>query len=973
MKILYYTDKHVCPFNEFSKPVEDGKTSLLLEHEETYRWLASLIDEEKPDYVIDIGDTAQTIGYLDGLSLTCISEGERRIDEACRQSGSQIYRLIGNHDLMDDTSRVHVLPYLTNVVDTMMVADNFLFIPFYRHEDEWKRRYETCLEQYPRIQRVCIHLDIVGAQFNYSPTNLCHTGYKPPQTSQFKIYAGHFHHPQQLGPNLEVVGSCMYRTFSDEYAGFAPRGALLETLGRHGEHSVRRIENPCTSIYSTVSVKDENPEELSRKLESLDHPERTYLRMIYPRSLQDIALKYAKDFKGSRLVPLATDKKVSVAVPNISSSFDPNRVSEAYLDTYPVDNRSVYKDYIQDMISRHFNVNTTPKHHVKVLEIHLENYSSYLSADVRFDETGLVYVDGVWTDRDADTSNGSGKSSLFESLLWCLTGSTIQSCGADEVVNNKVGSDCLVSVTAIVEEDDYQFVRTRKHKKYGDDLRIFKNGDLVSKGTSVSKEYLSSRLGIKDEDSLLQTVFLVDGLGKRFTSLNGRQRMEMIEQVIRLDSYDHLYEAIHKDLARIEKEYQSAVADVGAKKLMYESLEKEYNHQNETSTALKQGFEELEAQYVKRIAELQEQIASLTSSLDTKKLQYSQGYQTHVVPHQEKLNEVNKKIAAQRQYIRGLENSKSIAQKTLQDKQKLSKGSCPTCLRPFTVDASVQHEVDSLQQSLQNESMLVDQSYAILAQYEAEAVAAQNAIRDASAGMQILAGKIPSLEHQVSLLRQNLQTSSSELEQKRRAIASLVTNLDQMRNRLESAMLDADLSKSRLDTLEVQQQIAKYWDTGYSPQSGGCRLWLVTEALNQLAEYTSVYASYLSDGYAVPSLSLKGTGNKTTINIDVNTQGASYKRSSSGERRAMDLPLQFALGRLSSTYSGFSCNVMILDEVDDKLDASARRRLVLLLNRIASAENKTILLASHNKDIRSQVDKIWTVKRTDGVSRLIYA
>jgi DNA repair exonuclease SbcCD ATPase subunit len=125
----------------------------------------------------------------------------------------------------------------------------------------------------------------------------------------------------------------------------------------------------------------------------------------------------------------------------------------------------------------------------------------------------------------------------------------------------------------------------------------------------------------------------------------------------------------------------------------------------------------------------------------------------------------------------------------------------------------------------------------------------------------------------------------------------------------------------------------------------------------------------LSDGNVSPVLSINA---KNDITLEVSSQGGEYGISSSGERRMVDLSLQLALSRLSSRHSGFSCNLMILDEVEDKLDASARRKLVELLVTIANKENKTILIASHYKDIKSYVGKVWTVVKQDGISSLVF-
>ena len=73
---------------------------------------------------------------------------------------------------------------------------------------------------------------------------------------------------------------------------------------------------------------------------------------------------------------------------------------------------------------------------IKFKELYIENFMSIGQVDINFDQmTGFNTIIGEnYMVQDNAKSNGSGKSSIFEALIWCLTGETIR--GNKDVVNH---------------------------------------------------------------------------------------------------------------------------------------------------------------------------------------------------------------------------------------------------------------------------------------------------------------------------------------------------------------------------------------------------------------------------------------------------------------------------------------------------------------------------------------------------------
>ena len=84
---------------------------------------------------------------------------------------------------------------------------------------------------------------------------------------------------------------------------------------------------------------------------------------------------------------------------------------------------------------------------IQLQHLKIENFLSFRKVELTLNDRGLVFIVGKNYDSDCFDSNGSGKSSLFESIVYCLFGVTVRGIKADDVINNKVKENCKVSLS----------------------------------------------------------------------------------------------------------------------------------------------------------------------------------------------------------------------------------------------------------------------------------------------------------------------------------------------------------------------------------------------------------------------------------------------------------------------------------------------------------------------------------------------
>jgi DNA repair exonuclease SbcCD ATPase subunit len=76
----------------------------------------------------------------------------------------------------------------------------------------------------------------------------------------------------------------------------------------------------------------------------------------------------------------------------------------------------------------------------------IQNFLSIDRAEVELKDRGLILVEGFNKTSNKFKSNGSGKTSIFEAIVYALYDTTTKGLKADEVINNKTAkkNNCAV-------------------------------------------------------------------------------------------------------------------------------------------------------------------------------------------------------------------------------------------------------------------------------------------------------------------------------------------------------------------------------------------------------------------------------------------------------------------------------------------------------------------------------------------------
>lgn len=176
MKILFIGDPHL----------KINRLSLVRDFN---NWILSIVDQYKPDLVVNLGDTFDTHAVVRSEILTEFFNSVDEIKSKC----TYIY-VLGNHDMYKpNDSTYHALKHIKDtrknfiIIDSPRVIDDITYVP-YTHDDSLFPKIDT---------RLCVaHQGFIGADYGHAVAT---TGVDLESIGKNKlVISGHIHKKHEL-------------------------------------------------------------------------------------------------------------------------------------------------------------------------------------------------------------------------------------------------------------------------------------------------------------------------------------------------------------------------------------------------------------------------------------------------------------------------------------------------------------------------------------------------------------------------------------------------------------------------------------------------------------------------------------------------------------------------------------------------------------------------------------------------------
>lgn len=568
----------------------------------------------------------------------------------------------------------------------------------------------------------------------------------------------------------------------------------------------------------------------------------------------------------------------------------------------------------------------------------IDGFMSFNHEELDLLGLGLVTIKGTNKYEPLAASNGSGKSAISESLLWCLTGST--SRGATDVANNLLNKGVYVKVDLNIDDTNYIITRSKNHCDLGTCLNIIKNGEDISGNTvTKSKTILEAEFSSSlDYDTLTSIIILSQGLPSRLSTLKPSSRKSRLEE---LSKTDHYVDDLQSKVADAHSRISNQIADIRSKitacstrittsEITISTNQGKIDEINRKASGL---ISKDEAdRLIATMPDLQDEIDQITANWREKSSQLSQ-----ILSEKSALSgEFSQKRGANEQY--------------LSQYSSLHAAVCPTC------NQVIQNQVNLEAMRLH----LNDQ----MGQNKQRLIEIQTKLNELEPQSIQLAGDISLLQEEESTKKAELQEMIKQYSDYKSFSSSttiLEEGIQDAKDTITIETANRTQLESELATLEEKLAICNYLKNQLSRKF---RSFLLEGVISYMNQKCAEYSPYLFEKQGLVSLEIDGN------NINIYLGGRRFEDLSGGEGRRVDIILQLAQRDLARNESGFTSNLLVLDEILDNLDAVGADSVIRLLD-YKSPDVGTMLIVSHKQDITIPSDGIISVvKGMDQISHI---
>lgn len=205
---------------------------------------------------------------------------------------------------------------------------------------------------------------------------------------------------------------------------------------------------------------------------------------------------------------------------------------------------------------------------MKITYVKAKCFLSIGSEPIEIDFTKLksiVNIRGHNFDRRAGSSNGAGKSTILEMIVYGLYGNVLKEMNHKEVINGKIKKGLEVEVHFQKDGNEYRIVRKRKP----DGLEFWKNGvNEELGGMPATQSEIEKTIGLTYK-AFTNIAFFGQHNMKSFLKCDAATKRQVVENLLSLEKYNRYCttakekkKKVESDLAIFVQEYENAVKNL---------------------------------------------------------------------------------------------------------------------------------------------------------------------------------------------------------------------------------------------------------------------------------------------------------------------------------------------------------------------------------------------------------------------------
>jgi len=633
------------------------------------------------------------------------------------------------------------------------------------------------------------------------------------------------------------------------------------------------------------------------------------------------------------------------------------------------------------------------------IEINFKNYGN------------IVFIEGINKDaKDLDegedykiSSNGTGKSSIQEIIVYALYGKTIkrpEKINIDDVVHNKIGKDCK----CVIEFDKYRISRTRMEggKKTKNSLRLWESEEgnwtdeteITLSSISATQNKIEEIVGLSYE-SFINICIFTDDQRSCFLECDKNTKREIVENLLSLNVYREWFE----NAKTLKKEAKSKIDSKTKEFSLFVSNKEDAEKRLSLTIAKRKSWVDLKEKEIKEIEEKVKSFKKELASSDAgsaliifqeaqkrieeinafvaKKEKEKKAYTDRFILVEQKESDLKETIQLFTEKFKDFsrETKYKIEEKKKKQEEidllekEIPGTKCDKC--KGTVNSkNIDDYLISLRRDVSSIDKIIEENGKKAKEFEAESAELKDKQEKIKKMKLQIESKIKAFNGDVNDLMLEFtklskikepKTESNELliQQK---IENLISQKDLKtlekdgetpfdeiikNDKEELAKIEktVKIKEKEIKELEKEMPYFDYWISGFGET--GIRKWIIEGIIPDLNKRVNYWLQFLIDNMITLSFD-----NELQEKIERNPPDGDpyiYYAMSTGQRRRLNLAVGHSFAYITELSSDAIPNIIFLDEVTTNVDPLGVQGIYNMIRELS--ETKQVFITTHDQDL----------------------
>lgn len=237
--------------------------------------------------------------------------------------------------------------------------------------------------------------------------------------------------------------------------------------------------------------------------------------------------------------------------------------------------------------------------------VEAENFCNFEEMSYPIDGQGLTSISGP---------NGIGKTTCLDVIPFALYGVTSKGLRGEDVINNKVGRNCKVSLKFKVDDEDYEVIRYVKYSRFGSTVHLKKGEEIIKKGQNEVKPTIEKLL--IPQKLFFNTLLFGQKVKTFFTQLTDAEQKIIFRNILSLEKYEDYKKEVGERIKKYEGNLTKYDNDLKVNSSILENIESEIINLIESQKSFEDKKKEKIIYLKNELKEIEDEINKLEENLN---------------------------------------------------------------------------------------------------------------------------------------------------------------------------------------------------------------------------------------------------------------------------------------------------------------------------------------------------------------------